>query len=99
MSHGVSFFTNFLGRREYLAVTPQQQMGEPYSRVVVLHVTILGGGFLLAILGTPVMALALLVLLKTAIDVRAHLKEHRKAERRLDEASTNDWSAWTETKG
>ena len=61
----------------------------------VLHVTILAGGFLIAILGTLVMALALLVLLKTAIDVRAHLKEHRKAEITLEEASANDWSAWT----
>ena len=97
LSHGVSFVTNFLGRREYLAVSPSEQMREPYSRVMVLHVTILAGGFLIAILGTPVAALGLLVVLKTAIDVRAHLKEHRKAERRLEEASANDWSAWTET--
>ena len=53
---------------------------------MVLHVTILAGGFLIAILGTPVAALGLLVVSK-----------HRKAERRLDEASANDWSAWTET--
>ena len=98
LSHGVSFVTNFLGKREYLAVSPQQQMGEPYSRVVVLHVTILAGGFLVEILGTPFAALVLLIVLKTAIDVRAHLKEHRKAELRLDEAPANDWSAWTETK-
>lgn len=98
LSHGVSFVTNFLGKREYLAVSPQQQMGEPYSRAVVLHVTILAGGFLVEILGTPFAALVLLIALKTAIDVRAHLKEHRKAELRLDEASANDWSAWTETK-
>lgn len=98
LSHGVSFVTNFLGKREYLAVSPQQQMGEPYSRVVVLHMTILAGGFLVEILGTPFAALVLLIVLKTAIDVRAHFKEHRKAELRLDQASANDWSAWTETK-
>jgi hypothetical protein len=99
LSHGVSFFTNFLGKREYLAVSPSEQMKQPYSRVVVLHVTILAGGFLVAMLGTPVAALVLLVVSKTAIDVRAHLKEHRKAEQRLDEAPTKDWSSWTETKG
>jgi hypothetical protein len=86
LSHGVSFVTNFLGRREYLAVSSSEQMREPYSRVMVLHATILAGGFLIAILGTPVAALGLLVVLKTAIDVRAHLKEHRKEERRLDGA-------------
>jgi len=98
LSHGVSFFTNFLGKREYLAVSPSEQMGQPYSRVMVLHVTILAGGFLVAMLGTPIAALVLLVVLKIAIDVRAHLKEHRKAEQRLDEAPTKDWSSWTETK-
>lgn len=66
--------------------------------MVVLHVTILAGGFLVEILGTPFAALVLLIVLKTAIDVRAHLKEHRKAKLRLDETSANDWSAWTETK-
>ena len=64
LSHGVSFVTNFLGRREYLAVSPSEQMREPYSRVMVLHVTILAGGFLIAILGTPVAALGLLVVLR-----------------------------------
>ncbi len=97
LSHGVSFVVNFLGKQEYLGVSPQQQMGQPYARVVVLHVTILAGGFLVAILGTPVAALVLLISLKTAIDVRAHLGEHRKAERRVEEADPNDWSSWTET--
>ena len=97
LSHGVSFFVNFVGKREYLAVSPQQQMGQPYSRVVALHLTIVVGAFLIAILGTPVAALVLLISLKTAIDVRAHLGEHRKAERRVEEADPNDWSSWTET--
>jgi hypothetical protein len=55
-------------------------MIEPYSRVVVLHATILGGGFLAAYLGTPLASLVLMIVLKTALDLRAHLKEHRKAQ-------------------
>lgn len=90
LSHGASFVVNFLGKREYLAVSPQQQMMQPYARVVVLHVTILAGGFLVMVLGTPVAALVLLIILKTAIDVRAHLGEHRKAKQQLDEASVNE---------
>jgi hypothetical protein len=46
LSHGVSFLVNFLGKEEYLTVSPDRQMIEPYSRVVVQHVTILAGGFL-----------------------------------------------------
>jgi Family of unknown function (DUF6498) len=87
LSHGVSFFVNFLGKEEYLTVSPDQQMTEPYSRVVVLHVTILAGGALADSLGAPLAALVLLVLLKTAIDLLAHLREHRKAEMRSGPAA------------
>ena len=87
LSHGVSFFVNFLGKQEYLTVSPDQQMTEPYSRVVVLHVTILVGGFFADSLGAPLAALILLVLLKTVIDLLAHLKEHRKAEMRSGPAA------------
>jgi hypothetical protein len=87
LSHGVSFLVNFLGKEEYLTVSPDQQMTEPYSRVVALHVTILAGGFLAGSLGAPLAALVLLVLLKTAIDLFAHLREHRRAETRSDPAA------------
>jgi hypothetical protein len=87
LSHGVSFFVNFLGKEEYLTVSPDQQMTEPYSRVVVLHVTVLAGGALADSLGAPLAALVLLILLKTAIDLLAHLREHRKAQMRSGPAA------------
>jgi len=39
-----------------------------------LHVVIIGGGFLVMALGSPAVALALLVVLKTALDLRGHLR-------------------------
>ncbi|MCA1716022.1 MAG: DUF6498-containing protein [Actinobacteria bacterium] len=87
LSHGLSFFVNFLGKEEYLTVSPDQQMMEPYSRVVVLHVTILAGGFFADSLGAPLAALVLLILLKTVIDLLAHLREHRKAQMRSGPAA------------
>jgi len=88
LSHGVSYFVNFLGKGEYLTVSPDQQMLEPYPRVVALHVTILAGGFLAGYLGAPLVALVVLVVLKTAIDLWAHVREHRKAERRSPRAAS-----------
>jgi hypothetical protein len=76
-SHVVSFFTNYIGRGEYLRVTPQAQMMSVYGRVFVLHVTIIAGAFVIALFGTPFAALVLLVGLKTAIDLFLHLREHR----------------------
>ncbi len=76
LSHGFSFVWNYLRGGEYRATTLDKLMAQPYRRVVVLHIAILGGGFLILALGSPTAALALLVLLKIAIDVIAHAKEH-----------------------
>lgn len=80
ISHVVSFFTNYLGRREYLNTTPYRQMFQPYSRLVVLHVTILFGAFAIVFLGQPIVLVALLVGLKAALDLWLHLREHSRAE-------------------
>lgn len=80
LSHGISFTNNFIGRREYRAVTPQEQMSQPYTRVVILHVVVLAGGFLVMLLGQPLPALVLLVALKTGFDLNAHLREHGRIE-------------------
>lgn len=78
LSHGFSFVHNYLGRGEYRRAGLNQLMAQPYSRVVVLHITILVGGFLVQLAGAPMPALLLLVALKTAIDLRAHLAERLK---------------------
>jgi hypothetical protein len=46
---------------------------------VALHVTILGGGFLIVFLGTPVAALAVLVVAKIILDLRLHLRERERS--------------------
>lgn len=80
ISHGVSFFSNFLGRREYVGRTGRQQMAEPYRRLVVMHVTLIFGGMAIMALGQPIYALTLLVVLKIGIDLYAHLREHRASK-------------------
>jgi hypothetical protein len=76
-SHAYSHYVHFLGRREYLDVTPEQLMVRPYARVIALHVTVLVGGGIVQWLGEPVVALAILVLIKIAFDVPAHRQDHR----------------------
>lgn len=80
LSHGVSFAVNYLGRGEHRTVTPDAQMMRPYGRVMVLHMTVLFGAWLVASLGSPLPVLALLVGLKTAFDLGAHLRDHRRYE-------------------
>jgi hypothetical protein len=76
LSHGVSFVTNFLRRREYAGRDPADQMKEPYRRIVVMHITIIFGGWFILALGAPAWALVLLVGLKTGVDLAAHRREH-----------------------
>jgi hypothetical protein len=78
VSHAVSFATNYLGRAEYRQASLPMLMQQPYGRIVVLHLTILGGGFLMMALHSPTVGLVLLVALKTALDLRGHLKERKK---------------------
>jgi hypothetical protein len=80
VSHGVSFVGNFLLGGEYRRTTLPQQMFAPYGRVVVLHVAILGGGILTALLGSPLALVALLVVGKTGLDLVLHRRSHRKLD-------------------
>jgi hypothetical protein len=77
ISHGISYRLNYIGRREYLRTNVARQMGAPYGRMVVLHVTIILGGIAIAITGAPEFAVVVLVLVKTALDLGLHLAEHR----------------------
>ena len=77
-SHGVSFITNFLASGEYRKINARQVMARPYSRVVVLHVTIVLGGFMVMFLGQALGLLVLFVLVKIIADVLALLQEQRR---------------------
>ena len=77
-SHGLSFFWNYLKNGEYQRASLNALMGQPYSRVIVLHLTMLFGGWIVMLLGSPVPALIVLVGLKTAADWRAHQAERVK---------------------
>ena len=81
VSHGVSYFHNYIGREEYLKVSYQDLFIQPYSRIVVMHLTIILGGFFVNSLGAPPAALLVMVVLKTGIDIVAHLRERRKSSR------------------
>lgn len=75
-SHIVSLITNYIGKGEYKTSSLGLLMGQPYGRVVIMHLTIIFGGFLLSIFGSPAAGMVLLILLKTFIDLKAHVSQH-----------------------
>jgi hypothetical protein len=84
VSHVISLAVNYIGKGEYKQASVQALMAQPYGRVVVLHLTILFGGFVAMALGSPAFALLVLILLKTFVDVQAHLREHKRYRGRGD---------------
>lgn len=77
LSHGVSFFVNFIGRKEYQGRVGPDYMGSAYGRIIVMHLTIILGGMLSMALNLQLAALIFLICLKTGVDLSAHLKEHK----------------------
>jgi MFS family permease len=76
LSHGLSFAWTYVRGGEYRHTSPVSQAAAPYGRVVVLHVTILAGGFAIATLGAPLLLLFALVLGKTLLDLSLFLRQH-----------------------
>lgn len=80
-SHLVSFIANFVRRGESYA-KGQEVMSGFYGRIVVMHLTIIFGAILVSVFGARIFALLLLVVLKTAADAAAHVRERAKAAAR-----------------
>lgn len=62
-------FVIWLARGDAGRTNPISEMSAPYLRIVTLHVAILGGGFLLMLLGWPIAGVLALAAMKTLFDV------------------------------
>lgn len=78
LSHGLSLIYNYILKGERQQATVNKLMMSPYSRIIILHLTIIFGAFLIIVLRVPEAGLVLLVLLKIGVDLSAHLKERSR---------------------
>ena len=83
-SHLFSFFTNFIRKGEYLTANLPLLMFRPYGRIIVMHMVVVFGAFLLALLQNTLVMLLLLIALKITVDMRLHEKERSKLGAILD---------------
>jgi hypothetical protein len=79
ISHGLSFWWNYLRGGEYRRATAAGLMFAPYRRLIALHLTIIFGSMAIMFTGAPAAAVAILVVVKTVLDAGLHLAEHRDA--------------------
>lgn len=78
-SHLFSFGWNFIGKGEDRRASANQVMAAPYGRIVVLHIAILFGAFVITAMGSPVFMLLLLIIGKIILDAKLHLRSHANA--------------------
>ncbi len=84
IAHAIAFYNDYVAKKEYLRTTVKKLMGEPYGRIIVLHIAILFGGFFIMSMGSPVYALLLLIILKTGYDLYFQYKTYKNNyERRM----------------
>jgi hypothetical protein len=88
-SHLYSYLVNYLVRGEYRRTVVQALMVRPYGRVILLHLAIIFGMWLVILLGSYAGVLAILVIVKTVIDLELHLAERRRNEGRTSAGSSD----------
>jgi hypothetical protein len=76
VSHGFSYWYNFIHQGEYKRIGEDQLFVGPYPRIIFLHMFIFIGGGLVMLLGAPLLALMAFVLCKTWFDSIAHTMSH-----------------------
>ncbi|MBN2092446.1 hypothetical protein JW964_22685, partial [candidate division KSB1 bacterium] len=82
LSHFRSYRRHFIRNGEYRRTSFDRLFFQPYKRIIIMHITILAGGALAKSMNAPPLALAVMVLLKTGIDLVSHVFEHRKFSKR-----------------
>jgi hypothetical protein len=78
ISHGISFYNNFIKKQEYKKLNLNESMFDPYKRIIIMQVTLIIGAFLVTLFNLPAMMAGLLVFLKIIVDLKAHNKSHEK---------------------
>ena len=76
ISHGVSFIFHFLLNPDRHKIETSEFILGPYRRILLMHLTVVLGGIMVMATGQSIAALAFMVALKTAMDVRAHRNQH-----------------------
>ncbi len=81
ISHGYSYLTNFIDKKEYEKTSAGTLLFAPYSRVISMHIAVMLCGFLFVISDTMTVAKSLiLIVVKTWLDYNLHIRAHKKAQ-------------------
>lgn len=81
VSHGVSYWFNFIQKGECNTVSAERLFWQPYKRIFVMHAATLIGFFIMAEFDSPKSLLILFIFVKIIFDVFFHIFEHSSFKR------------------
>lgn len=76
ISHGISFIFNFIGEKEYLLVSPREQMNVINERFAIMQLIVFVGTLAIGLLSDYTLLIAVMVLIKIKLDSDAHIARH-----------------------
>jgi len=82
ISHGISFFVNFIGKKEYFSAG--HSLTFPYRRVYLMYIVIIIGGIVSAT-RAPIFTTTLFIIGKILVDIYTHNKEHEELKKEKHE--------------
>ena len=77
LTRGYDFLTQYLLPRAYETADAEREVRAPYGRLILTYFVVMASGGMVMSLNAPVGALALLVVLKTAVDLLGYMKRYR----------------------
>lgn len=76
LSHGISYFTNYIGNKEYENTSLAELMIKPYKRVFITHFVVIIVFVFLKDSSSPMISAIVLIVVKTIGDLIFHQIEH-----------------------
>lgn len=78
ISHGISFYENYIQGQEYRTASVLRLTIAPYGRVLIMQTAVMAGALLVMASGSAVALLGVLVGMKTIVDIIMHRRSHAK---------------------
>lgn len=78
ISHGVSFYQNYIKNQEYAYAVPYTQMTQPFDRVMVMILVFSITAFAIYRIDVSTLTILALIIIKIIFDIIAHYQEHAK---------------------
>jgi hypothetical protein len=77
-SHGISFVLDYLIKGNRNTANLRELIAEPFARVIILHISVMIGGFVICVFKTNVVVLICLLLFKCCLDVSMYIRRQIK---------------------